>query len=253
MKVVIIGSGNTASVLGRKIKASEHTVVQVLARNAAAGEELAAELGCTAASDPANVDHTADIYIVAVADKALPDLHKWIRLDKKLVVHTAASVSKDVLSGISRNYGVLYPLQTLRRQQQTIPEIPFLVDGNTADDLALIQDFAGSLSSQVIVADDAARLRMHVAAVFASNFTNHLYVLAENYCKKENIAFTLLLPLIEETARRLHELPPRASQTGPAIRNDGETIQKHLAMLDRHPELKKVYEALTGSIRSMGQ
>jgi predicted short-subunit dehydrogenase-like oxidoreductase (DUF2520 family) len=142
-------------------------------------------------------------------------------------------------------------LQTLRKEQIHIPEIPFLVDGNTADDLALVQDFAGTLSSRVLVADDATRLKMHVAAVFASNFTNHLYVLAEEFCRNEKMEFSLLLPLIEETARRLEELPPQASQTGPAIRNDKETMQRHLQVLADHPALKKIYEQLTESIRSV--
>ncbi|HYF30540.1 MAG TPA: DUF2520 domain-containing protein [Chitinophagaceae bacterium] len=250
MKVVIIGSGNTATVLGRKIKGSDHIILQVTGRNEATVHALAADLGCSANTNAAHIDRSADIYIVAIADKALPRLHQWLQLDKKMVVHTAAAVSKDVLRDLSRNYGVLYPLQTLRKEQQHIPEIPFLVDGNTADDLALVQDFARSLSDKVWVAGDQERLKMHVAAVFASNFTNHLYGLADGFCKQEDIDFLLLLPLIEETARRLQELSPQASQTGPAIRHDAETIQKHLQVLSHYPALKKVYEDLTESIQS---
>ena len=254
MKIVIIGTGNTATVLGRKIQTSGHAVLQVVGRNETSTGELASELQCAGTTDPVNIDRNADLYIIAIADKALPAVHEWLQLDKKMVVHTAASVSKDVLRNLSRNYGVLYPLQTLRKEQKHLPEIPFLVDGNTADDLALVQDFAGTLSSQVLVADDATRLKMHVAAVFASNFTNHLYMLAEDFCKKERMEFSLLLPLIAETARRLEELSPRVSQTGPAIRNDNDTIQRHLQILKDHPSLKNIYEQLTGSInRSIGQ
>jgi predicted short-subunit dehydrogenase-like oxidoreductase (DUF2520 family) len=166
------------------------------------------------------------------------------------VVHTAAAVPAEVLKNVSRNYGVLYPLQTLRKEQTNIPPIPFLVDGNSPDDLALVQDFAASLSGNVLVAGDELRLRMHVAAVFASNFTNHLYVLAEDFCKKEQLDFSLLLPLINETAHRLHDLPPRQSQTGPAIRNDRITIEKHLEVLNAYPELKAMYEHLTASIQT---
>lgn len=250
MKVVIIGSGNTATILGRKIKAAAHDVLQVTGRNQAAVHALAAALGCNANTSADTIDRSADIYIVALADKALPQLHEWLQLDKKLVVHTAAAVSRDVLQKVSRNYGVLYPLQTLRKEQTDLPEIPFLVDGNSADDLALVQDFAVSLSGLVLVAGDELRLRMHVAAVFASNFTNHLYVLAEDFCKKERLDFSLLLPLISQTANRLWDLPPRQSQTGPAIRNDHITIEKHLEVLNGHPELKRMYELLTESIKS---
>jgi predicted short-subunit dehydrogenase-like oxidoreductase (DUF2520 family) len=253
MKIVIIGTGNTATVLGRKIHTSGHAVLQVVGRNETSTGELAGELQCAATTDPANIDRNADLYIIAIADKALPTVHEWLQLDKKMVVHTAAAVPKDVLRKLSRNYGVLYPLQTLRKEQKHLPEIPFLVDGNTADDLALVQDFAGTLSSRVLVADDATRLKMHVAAVFASNFTNHLYVLAEDFCKKEQMEFSLLLPLIAETARRLEELSPRASQTGPAMRNDNDTIQRHLQILSDHPPLKEIYERLTRSIGSFGQ
>ena len=251
MKIVIIGSGNTATVLGRKIQTSGHAILQVIGRNKATTSELAAELKCTATTDPGSIDRGADLYIIAIADKALPQVHEWLQLDKKMVVHTAASVSKDVLRNVSRNFGVLYPLQTFRKEQKYLPEIPFLVDGNTPDDLALIQDFADSLSSRVLVADDVTRLKMHVAAVFVNNFTNHLYALAEDFCRKEQMDFSWLLPLIGETARRLEELSPLASQTGPAMRNDSETIERHLQVLSEYPDLKNIYDQLTKSI--MGQ
>ncbi|HEY0677758.1 MAG TPA: DUF2520 domain-containing protein [Chitinophagaceae bacterium] len=249
MKVVIIGSGNTATVLGRKIISSGHNILQVFGRNASAVQSLAAELGAEAKTQPEAIDRRADIYILAVADQALPDIHQWINLDKRLVVHTSAAVSKNVLSKISMNYGVLYPLQTLRKEQTEIPPIPFLVDGNTADDLALIQDFAGTLSDKVQVAGDDLRLRVHVAAVFVSNFTNHLYAVADDFCRKEDLDFKLLMPLIRETAGRLDRLTPAQSQTGPAVRRDNITIQKHLAVLDAYPHLRELYETLTLSIQ----
>lgn len=253
MKVVIIGSGNTATVLGKKIKAADHEILQVFSRNANAAEMLAQTLNAQAVTNANNIHHSADIYMVALADSALPALHEWLQLDKRLVVHTAAAVSKHVLKNVSKNYGVLYPLQTLRKEQSHLPEIPFLVDGNTADDLALIEDFAATLSSQVMPADDDMRLRVHVAAVFVNNFTNHLYALAEDYCKKEKVDFSLLLPLIDETARRIHTLPPQNSQTGPAIRNDELTIKKHLEVLSVHPHLKEIYQQLSSSIKKLNQ
>lgn len=251
MKVVIIGSGNTATVLGKKIKDANHQVLQVFGRSEEAAQELANVLKAQAVTNVQSIDHSADIYLVALADSALPGLHEWLQLDKRLVVHTAAAVSKDVLKNVSRNYGVLYPLQTLRKEQHHIPEIPFFVDGNTPDDLALIEDFAATLSSQVMHADDGMRLRVHVAAVFVNNFTNHLYVLAEDFCKKEQVDFSLLLPLIDETALRIHTLSPKGSQTGPALRNDQLTIQKHLEVLSAHPHLKEVYHTLSESIKKL--
>ncbi|HYE55963.1 MAG TPA: NAD(P)-binding domain-containing protein, partial [Chitinophagaceae bacterium] len=114
MNVVIIGSGNTASILGRKIKANGHAVVQVTGRNAEAVRQLASELDSEPNNDMTHIDRSADLYIAALADSALPGLHQHLSLDKKTIVHTAAAVSRDVLRQVSRNYGVLYPLQTLR-------------------------------------------------------------------------------------------------------------------------------------------
>jgi len=250
MKVVILGSGNAATVLGRKIKASGHTIVQVSGRNSTEVNKLAIELGASPNTDQHSIDHSADIYIAALSDQALQNLHQWLKLEKKMIVHTAAAVSKEVLAPISKNYGVLYPLQTLRKEQTYIPEIPFLVDANTPDDLTLLQDFASSLSDNVVVADDAYRLKVHVSAVLVSNFSNHLYTLASDFCKQEGVAFNMMQPLIEETAQRLRSLSPQDSQTGPAIRHDQITIEKHLQALQSHPQLAELYKIFTERLKN---
>lgn len=248
MKIVIIGSGNVASVLGRLCKQKGHEIVQVVSRNLTHAKLLADELGCASADYNDKMDETADIYLIAVADLALQELKKQIHLGSRLVLHTAGSVSKDVLEGISHNYGVLYPLQSLRKEMSYDTDIPFLIDGNTADTIALIEDFAETLSSNISQATDEQRLKLHVAAVMVSNFTNHLYALAEDYCKKEHIDFSLLIPLIKETADRIQKFSPAAVQTGPAVRNDIFTIDKHLRILSDHPQLKYMYIKLTDSI-----
>ena len=249
MKVVIIGTGNVASVLGRKIKQTAHQLVQVAGRNALHAEKLGNLLEAAFTTIPTTIQKQADLYIVAISDDALSTVGDWLQLDKKLVVHTAGSVSKNVLGRVSKNYGVLYPLQSLRAVVNVLPEIPFLVDGNTADDLALIRDFALDLSDKVEVADDEGRLKLHVAAVIVNNFSNHLYALAEEFCNKERLPFQLLLPLIQETADRLSYLSPMEAQTGPALRGDHSTITKQLEILNAHPGLKKIYELMTASIR----
>jgi predicted short-subunit dehydrogenase-like oxidoreductase (DUF2520 family) len=248
MRIVIIGSGNVATVLGRLCKQKGHEIVQVVSRNAAHAKLLADELSCAFASYDEKLDESADIYIIAVADTALQELNSRIHLGNKLVLHTAGSVSKDVLKGISDNYGVLYPLQSLRKEMQYETDIPFLVDGNTADTITLVEDLAKTLSSNISKATDDERLKLHVAAVMVSNFTNHLYALAEDYCKKEHVDFGLLIPLIKETADRIQKFSPAAVQTGPAVRNDIFTIDKHLRILTDHPQLKYMYIKLTDSI-----
>ncbi|MBS1934013.1 MAG: DUF2520 domain-containing protein, partial [Bacteroidetes bacterium] len=200
-----------------------------------------------------NMIDSAGIYVVAISDNSLLGLDAHLSLPNKLIVHTAGSVSKDVLKKISRNYGVVWPLQSVRKENDKIPEIPLLVDGNTEDDLTLIFDFAKTISDNVHIASDEIRLKLHTAAVFVNNFTNHLYALTEEYCKKENIDFNLLLPIIDETAGRLHFSSASQMQTGPAIRNDRATINRHLELLKNHPALKELYKTLTESIQKVNK
>lgn len=249
MDVVMIGSGNVATVLARKVKAAGHHIVQVVGRNAQRVAELASEMGCKA-GDFSHIDNSADIYIIAIADSALHTIGSKISLANRLVVHTAGAVSKDVLATVSSNYGVMYPLQSLRMERPQLPEIPFLVDGNNAASLATIMDFAGSVSNNVQKSTDTDRLKLHVAAVVVSNFTNHLYAHAQDFCEKEQVAFSSLQPLIEETANRMRQVAPKELQTGPAIRNDVFTLDRHLKTLAAHPKLKYLYIKLTDSIMS---
>lgn len=248
MKIVIIGSGNVATVLGRLFVKSGHEILQVVSRSVEHAKILADELNCPFADDDGIIDRSAELYLVAVSDSALYSLNNRIQLEKKLVLHTAGSVPKDVLQNISINYGVLYPMQSLRKEIEKPADIPLLIDGNTEETLTMIEDIAKTISNNVAKANDAERLKLHVAAVVVSNFTNHLYALAEDFCKKENVDFKLLAPLIKETASRTVCYSPTEMQTGPAVRNDVFTLDKHLQLLVNYPKLKYIYLKLTDSI-----
>ena len=248
MRVVMAGSGNVATVLGRLIKKAGHEVLQVLSRDAEHAKILADELGCPYADFNGNIEKEADLYIISVRDKALYELNTKFHADNKMVVHTAGSISKDILKEISHNYGVLYPLQSLRKEMDTTSAIPLLVDANSIEGITLLEDFGRTISDKVSVASDEERLKLHVAAVIVSNFTNHLYALAEDFCKNENVDFKMLVPLIEETALRMANHTPESVQTGPALRNDIITLDKHLRILDAHKKLKYIYLKLTESI-----
>jgi predicted short-subunit dehydrogenase-like oxidoreductase (DUF2520 family) len=250
MRIVLIGAGNVATVLGKKILAVGHEVEQVYSRSIDQAKQLADLLHCGYTSTSSSISSSGDVYIVAISDYALPGVGEWLKLDKKIVVHTAGSVSMQVLKTVSKNYGVLYPLQSLNKNNAGIPVIPFLVDGNTEDDLTLIYDFAKTLSDWVETAPDDKRLKLHMAAVVVSNFTNHLYSLANQFCDREEINFQLLLPLVTEVATRLIVASPQAVQTGPAIRNDQLTIEKHMGLLETHPELREIYLMFTKSIQA---
>jgi predicted short-subunit dehydrogenase-like oxidoreductase (DUF2520 family) len=250
MDIVIIGTGNTATVLGRKLKAAGHRIVQVFGRDSSAASRLAYELNTESTNYWNVVNRDADIYILAVSDIAIEEIMKELRLPDKTIVHTAASVSKNILKKASSHFGVFYPLQSLKKEIGYAPDIPIIIDASDDSTLKELEVLAHSISDRVVEANDEQRLKLHLAAVFCNNFVNHLYALTEAYCKKENIDFNLLLPLIKETAARLEDIPASASQTGPAIRNDQNTISRHLELLQQYPELKKLYEFFTESIYS---
>lgn len=249
MRVVIIGAGNVASVFGRLISAANHEIIQVYSRSISSAQSLGKELGCSFVDNLEAVDLTADIYILAITDNALQSIQDSLFLGDKLVVHTAGSVSKKVLSNISSQYGVLYPLQSLRKDQSADQSIiPLLIDANKESVLSIIEQFAFTLSSVVSIVGDEKRLCLHLAAVIVNNFTNHLYTLTAEYCKNEEVDFKMLQPIIEQTALRLRANLPADLQTGPAIRNDQSTLDKHIQALSNHPELKTIYLTFTESL-----
>jgi predicted short-subunit dehydrogenase-like oxidoreductase (DUF2520 family) len=250
MNIVIIGTGNVATVLGKKFRKAGHQVLQVFGRNNAAAKRLAKQLKAKSTSSWLQVRNNADVYLIAVADNAIYDVAKNLRVPGKVVAHTAASVKKKVLQKISNHYGVFYPLQSLRSEMIRLPEIPLFIDAGDNVAKKILQQLAKSISNKMVTAaDDNKRIKMHAAAVIVSNFTNHLYSLAEHFCKKEGIDFKKLIPLIEETAERLKTISPAKAQTGPAIRHDATTIKKHLALLKAYPHLQKIYKVMTKSIQ----
>jgi predicted short-subunit dehydrogenase-like oxidoreductase (DUF2520 family) len=223
----------------------------VVSRNASAATKLAYEWDTESTNYISLINKKADFYLVAVTDDAIHQIVSELKLPaKKVVAHTAASVSKDVLKPVAEHYGVFYPLQSLRKEIKTLPDVPVFFDGNDAVAKKLLENLAHSIAQEkVAAAGDDARMKLHVAAVIVSNFTNHLYTLAEEYCRKEGLNFTQLLPLIEETAVRIKTVSPRQAQTGPAIRHDKETLHKHIELLKDHPQLKNIYILLTESIQ----
>jgi len=250
MDIVIIGSGNAAAVLGRVFKAAKHNIVQVYSRNAQAASALAYEWDTESTNYKSMVSRLGDVYIIAVNDDAIADVADDLFLPGKVVAHTAASVPAAALQKVTDHYGVFYPLQSLRKEDISLPAIPVFYDGNTEKARRILESLALSIAPEhTTQAGDDRRLKLHVAAVVVNNFANHLYALAEDYCKKEGLNFRELLPLIQETTDRLISTSPKDAQTGPALRQDTATISQHLALLEPYPRLRKVYEQLTASIQ----
>jgi predicted short-subunit dehydrogenase-like oxidoreductase (DUF2520 family) len=251
MNIVIIGTGNTATVLGKKLQAAGHRIVQIFGRDASSASKLAYEFDTESTNYWSVIRKDADVYLIAVSDDAVKDVAKHVRVPGKVVAHTAASVNKDVLKTMSHHYGVFYPLQSLRKERDDLPDMPIFIDANDEVARNKLEQLARSISREnVTEANDNERMKMHLAAVMVSNFTNHLYQLAEGYCKQEGIDFRKLIPLIEETAFRIKTVPPSAAQTGPAIRYDEPTIKKHLALLEKYPRIRRIYELMTESIQN---
>ena len=252
MNVSIIGSGNVATVLAKLCVQKGHKINQILARNRKAAQELAEEVGGHAADLDVYLGVSSDIIIIALSDNSLSKVLEGFYFKDIPVVHTAGAVSIHLLKNIADNYGVLYPLQSLRKEMTVIPQIPFLIEANNEGTLRFIQHFANSLSDNVKEEGEDNRLKLHVAAVVVNNFTNYLYTLAEDFCKKENIDFNLLKPLIKETAERIQDCSPGVLQTGPAVRNDLGTIEKHFNLLNKYPKLHDIYIHLTKDIQDEG-
>jgi predicted short-subunit dehydrogenase-like oxidoreductase (DUF2520 family) len=253
MQMVIIGAGNVATVLGGQFREAGHRIVQVFSRQPAHAAQLAEELQCGHVSRWEDILPDADVYLAALSDDALRGLGGVLSLPGRLVLHTGGSVPREVLLEVSGHSGVLYPLQSLRRELRPYPEIPFLVDANDPDDRQRIADLARSISGQVKEADNETRLKLHLAAVLVNNFTNHLYVLADEYCRAEGADFSMLLPLIRETAGRLSRIAPGDAQTGPAARGDAATIERHLSLIDNYKDIREVYTLFTRQIREMSR
>jgi predicted short-subunit dehydrogenase-like oxidoreductase (DUF2520 family) len=249
MNIVLIGSGNVATVLGRKSLTAGHRIVQVYSRNADHANVLATRLSTTSTSYISSIERKADLMIIALRDDAVSYLVREIGEVKSTLVHTAGALSINEVKGSNKSFGVVYPLQSLRKEIEILPALSILVEGNNAKTTRQLKEFALSIASNVIEADDESRLKYHLAATIVNNFTNQLYNLAASFCEKENISFTVLQPLIEETAIRLRYTTPQKAQTGAAVRNDTITIQKHRNLLKKYPEILNFYDLFTSEIQ----
>ena len=249
--IVFIGAGNLATNLAKAFYRKGFRIAQVYSRTEASAKALAQLVEADYTTDPAAVKHHARMYIVALKDSALAQLLPVLTTGREqaLWVHTAGSVPMDIWSGLVGHYGVFYPMQTFSKQREVdFKEIPIFVEGCTPEVSAFLKEVAATLSGKVYEADSLQRERLHLAAVFACNFTNHMYALAARLLQQNNLPFNVLLPLIDETARKVHKLSPGEAQTGPALRYDENVINHHLQMLAGEPRLQQVYRLLSQSI-----
>jgi predicted short-subunit dehydrogenase-like oxidoreductase (DUF2520 family) len=249
MKVVCLGSGNVATHLAGALKSAGMQVVQVWSRNLDHAAALASALGAQATNDLCDLDRTADFYLISVKDDAIKEVATALQGIDGLVVHTSGATSMDVLSGF-KQYGVLYPLQTFSKDKKLdLSASPLCLEAASDKAYHLLEEIAFRISTAVYRIDSEQRRVLHVAAVFACNFTNQLYHLAYTILQKSDLEFDLLKPLILETASKVQTALPAAVQTGPALRDDRLTMNNHMALLEGLPELQDIYETLSKSIK----
>ena len=228
--------------------------MQVYSRHIESALELAAKLpGASATANLNDIVDDADIYLLSVKDDAIAGIAAALPKGNALVLHTSGSVGVEALAPASDRYGVFYPLQTFSKNVDLdMPAVPLFVEGNTPETEAEIRALGEKVFMKVYHADSEIRKKMHVSAVFACNFTNHIYALAVKLLQEQDIPANVLLPLIDETAAKIHTMPPKVAQTGPAIRYDENVINKHLAMLN-DPDMRSIYQLLSRSIYKEAQ
>lgn len=249
MKIILIGAGNLATQLAVALQKKGMTPAYIYSRTRESAEQLSERLrDVPHSTDISQVSTDGDLYIFAVKDSALLDLVSRMPSNRGLWVHTAGSMDMEVFAPYTARYGVFYPMQTFSKERETdFDDIPIFVEANHTNDTERLQELAGRLSTKVYEATSEQRKYLHLAAVFACNFTNHLYALCDRILSEHGLPFETMLPLIRETAAKVADMPPEQAQTGPAIRYDKNVIDKQMALLS-DPTMRQIYDLMSRSI-----
>lgn len=250
MKISIIGTGNVAGILGAKLKLAGHKVVWVYGRDQKKSILIAKKLQSKSLTDLSNCAlDNPDIIIIAVSDDALLTIAKKVYSAGCLVVHTSGSVDLLTLKKYHPRAGVFYPLQTFSSKSRiNFKTIPICIEASSEKDLQLLMTLAYSLSKNVYVTDSLQRSVIHLAAVIANNFSNHLFSISASLLKEENLPFDLLRPIILTAAKNIQYNLPDQLQTGPAKRNDMKVINRHIKMLKKHQKWMQLYQLISADI-----
>jgi predicted short-subunit dehydrogenase-like oxidoreductase (DUF2520 family) len=247
--MVMIGSGNVAFHLVKAFSKKGIRVLQILARNEKTAPTLSKTFSVPHISDTSKLIKDADLYILTVQDDHIAEAAKGLHLSDQLLVHTSGFTSIEALSGASTCTGVMWPLQTLSAGRTVnFKNIPIFIEGNSEEISRLLCQLAKLISQRVMVTDSPTRQRIHLAAVIASNLTNHLYSISASILERQDIPFDVIAPLILETAAKAGKQHPLQSQTGPAVRKDFTVIKKHLELLQYDPAFHDIYRLITENI-----
>ena len=248
-EVVLIGAGNVATHLGLALKRAGFSIRQVYSRTEDSAQKLSSLLHAQPIVDIKDLNPDAENYFFSLTDSALPEILPKMPDSSGIFLHTSGSIPLEIFSPYHSRSGVFYPLQTFSKNKEIdFKKIPVFIEANNEQDLQFIEKLASKLSNTVVPLSSEKRKQLHLAAVFACNFVNHLYDKASQIVEKEGILREFLLPLIEETADKVKILHPSDAQTGPAVRFDKEIIEKHLDLLKENPQDQEIYRLLSNSI-----
>ena len=247
MQIVLIGSGNVAFHLAKAFTEAQIPISQIFGRNTTELQKISEQFFIPFSTETLA---DADLYIISVSDSSIAEVSSLIQNENALVAHTSGSVSRETLNGNYRK-SVFYPLQTFSKSKNLdYSKIPFFIDAENENDEEILKNLASKISKNVMLANDEKRKYIHLTAVFACNFVNHLYARAKEISDSQGIPFDYFLPLIDETTQKIHELEPKLAQTGPAIRNDEKVLKLHESLLTDEEKLK-IYKTLNESIKKM--
>lgn len=249
LKICIIGSGNIAHFMGKKLVHSEHTILQVISPNIEHAKKLADVLHCEFDNSIANINEQVDVVILAINDDALKNLESNEFLKSKIVIHTAGSVSLNEVKHISDKVACIWTVYSISKANlPNSNKIPLAINFSSNEIKESVLAIANSISTNLFFLNDEQKSIAHLSAVFVNNFSNHLYTIAEKLLNKQEIPFDILIPIIKNTVEKLNDHSPFENQTGPAIRNDKKTMEKHQNLLSNDEKL--IYELISNSIKS---
>lgn len=253
LPIYLIGAGNVASHLGIALTSKGILIKSVWSRNIENASALSKNINSDFTDNLNDICKEKAIYIISVPDIAIAEIIKTIGKNNSFLIHTSGSTNINILESHSTNYGVFYPLQTFSKTKKDLnfSEIPVFTESSNNCVNIILTNWCNSLQVKSIAVNSEQRLKIHIAAVFANNFTNHMMSIAQELTKTYNIDFNLLRPLIKETFEKLKTFSPNEIQTGPAIRNDIITIDKHLNSLSENPDFAKIYSFVSESILKM--
>ncbi|REE01702.1 Rossmann-like and DUF2520 domain-containing protein [Marinoscillum furvescens] len=255
-KIAIYGTGNLAFHLAKRLAVVGRSPDYIVSRSRVSGESFidALQLSSDVCLTAEMAGISADFILLAVPDAVLQTVLMEVAFPKNsILLHTSGAQPMKVLATHER-YGVLYPLQTFTKSKPVDwSQIPVFVEGNNAQVQEQIADLAKILSPKVKLLTSDVRLRVHLAAVLANNFTNHLFVLADELLASSPVALNDLQHLIQETVDKAMRMPPAQAQTGPAVRGDHNTMDKHLGLLEHNPEVARLYELISKQIADRGK